>query len=311
MRNDKKIKAVRRKYGHAGYSVYNMLLEIIGDEDLLIYSVENDLDWELLAGDIDIETETLKEMISYFDQIDLIQYDVDNLCIKCEQLEKRMECVFIKRGKTLDFLRQESSSGCVSAPEKTVEDNFCSRNPQKSTEPVETAPETPQSKVKKSKVNTIYLPFAQKLKEYVVNTGTDMVLKDSHVEKWSNDFRLMVEIDKRGKEEIYKMMESVFNDDFWSKNIRSASKLRKQWNEGKLDRLNNVKKKTTNDTESKKNRLIRKQMELEKVINESYLSKDECFRKWNEDCGTNHNINNLGDYHDSFIRFIKQYYTER
>lgn len=47
----------------------------------------------------------------------------------------------------------------------------------------------------------------------------------------------MVEQDNRTEDEIKQVIELVFNDSFWKKNIRSAGKLREQWNAGKLDGL--------------------------------------------------------------------------
>ena len=64
-----------------------------------------------------------------------------------------------------------------------------------------------------------------------------MVLKESHLTGWANDFRLMVSSDKKKVEDIFKKIDDVFNNEFWSKQIRSAGKLQEQWNAGKLDNL--------------------------------------------------------------------------
>ena len=67
MRNDMKIKALRRKYGMEGYGLYCMLLEIIAGSDYFEYIIAEDdnIAWEMFAGDVDIDPELLREMISY------------------------------------------------------------------------------------------------------------------------------------------------------------------------------------------------------------------------------------------------------
>lgn len=62
MRNDPKIRALRKKYGHEGYSIFNMLLEV------LTGSRNFEIDWNptaitLLEGDFD--TENLEDIVNY------------------------------------------------------------------------------------------------------------------------------------------------------------------------------------------------------------------------------------------------------
>ena len=117
MRNDVKIKAVRRKYGHIGYSVWNMLLEIITDSENFKYEY-NDLNIELLSGDFDIEPQLLKEIINYFIHLELVQTSEDNIYI--QKLIDRFDGLLRKRKRDR---------------ERDIAD------------------ENPQSKVKESKVN--------------------------------------------------------------------------------------------------------------------------------------------------------------
>lgn len=87
MRNDIKIKAVRKKYGHVGYSVWIMLLEHLANCDYFEYEW-NELNIELLTPDFDVESEQLCEMIDYFRKLDLIQ--LTNGFIHCEHLTERL-----------------------------------------------------------------------------------------------------------------------------------------------------------------------------------------------------------------------------
>jgi len=64
MRNDPKVRAIRRKFGHIGFSVWNMLLELLTDADN--FKIEySELNIELISGDFDVEPEKLCEIIEY------------------------------------------------------------------------------------------------------------------------------------------------------------------------------------------------------------------------------------------------------
>lgn len=53
--------------------------------------------------------------------------------------------------------------------------------------------------------------------------------KEPNLDKWANDFRLMREKDKRTDEQIKYLINWTQKDDFWSTNILSPAKLRKQF----------------------------------------------------------------------------------
>ena len=53
--------------------------------------------------------------------------------------------------------------------------------------------------------------------------------KQPDLEKWAEDIRKLREIDGHTGEEIAELFTWAHNDSFWSTNIRSPSKLRKQW----------------------------------------------------------------------------------
>jgi hypothetical protein len=128
MRNDKKIKAVRAKFGHEGYSIYNMLLESISESDMLVIKCDG-ISIELMAGDFGIDSVKLTEFLEYFLLINLIQRS--NGWLYCRQLEKRSNPVFEKRNRFLDDLRRENG---INITETQVN-----------------VPESTQSKVKESK----------------------------------------------------------------------------------------------------------------------------------------------------------------
>lgn len=55
--------------------------------------------------------------------------------------------------------------------------------------------------------------------------------KDPNIQKWSNDFRLMIEIDKRDKHEVAMLIKWVQKDSFWMSNVLSPAKLREKYDQ--------------------------------------------------------------------------------
>lgn len=62
MRNDPAIRALRRKFGHEGYAIFNMMLEVLTDSENFEYDW-NELSIALLEGDFD--TDKLEEVINF------------------------------------------------------------------------------------------------------------------------------------------------------------------------------------------------------------------------------------------------------
>ena len=99
MRNDPKIKALRRKYSHKGYSIWNMLLELLTSKEYFEYEW-NELNIELLAPDFDIDADELNEIVSYCIKIGLLQ--ITNGYLHCEKLTFRLEETLLLRRKGYD-----------------------------------------------------------------------------------------------------------------------------------------------------------------------------------------------------------------
>lgn len=96
MRNDPKVKAVRRKFGLDGYAIYSMLIEFLTDSEY--FEFKNDsLTIEIIAGDFDIAPEKLTEIINYCIQIDLLQVAAKTKIVSCKSLDKRLEPLLSKR----------------------------------------------------------------------------------------------------------------------------------------------------------------------------------------------------------------------
>lgn len=74
MRNNERVKALRRKFGTDGYAIWCMLLEKLTSEPGLQLKYADVRDRELLAGDFDIEPRALDSMIQYMKIVGLIRF---------------------------------------------------------------------------------------------------------------------------------------------------------------------------------------------------------------------------------------------
>ena len=99
MRNDMKIKALRRKYKHIGYAAYIMMLELLTENDY--FEIEwNEMSIELLTPDFDIDAEELTEIIKYCIKLNLFQ--LTNGYLHCDKLTERLEEDVLSRRKGYD-----------------------------------------------------------------------------------------------------------------------------------------------------------------------------------------------------------------
>jgi len=136
MRNDRRLKALRQKFGIKSYAVYCMLLEILTDSDHIQLTL-NEMEMELISGDMGIDSQELSDIIANMETLNLVQIDQDKM-LRCKKLDERLSGVFVKRTTSLDSLR----NGNPPLPVLSVtETQFMGVS----------APESTQSKVKESK----------------------------------------------------------------------------------------------------------------------------------------------------------------
>ena len=79
----------------------------------------------------------------------------------------------------------------------------------------------------KLKFETQHFKLAELLYKQIQNNSPNYPEPD--LEKWANEFRLMMERDKRDGKEIQDLIIKTQSDNFWKKNILSPGKLRKQY----------------------------------------------------------------------------------
>lgn len=100
MRNDERIKAVRKKFRSTGYAIYCMLIEYLTGKEFFKFKYD-ELTIELIAGDFDEDVDLIRDVIEYCVKLDLLQNDEDGF-IRCKTLEKRLEPVLQKRKLSKD-----------------------------------------------------------------------------------------------------------------------------------------------------------------------------------------------------------------
>ena len=105
MRNDIKIKALRRKFSHKGYTVWCCLLEMLTDAEGLQIEF-SEISQELIAADLDVEVSELKEIVSYCQQIGLFQMTEDG-CLFSKAHQERLS-YFIEQKIARSEARREA-----------------------------------------------------------------------------------------------------------------------------------------------------------------------------------------------------------
>lgn len=140
MRNDVKIKALRRKFSHTGYAVWNYLLEVLTDAEG--FSIRwDELDIELYAADFDLDTTELSEIVDYCLRLGLLQ--LQGKYLTCQNLTASFASLLNKRGRNT----------VVSEAETVQKESFRSRNPSNTVVSEAETHIVEKSKVEYSKVN--------------------------------------------------------------------------------------------------------------------------------------------------------------
>ena len=77
--------------------------------------------------------------------------------------------------------------------------------------------------------NSDYMKLAKFLQKQILINKPDF--KEPVIQAWADDMRKLVELDKRDKHDVALVIKWCQQDSFWSTNILSASKLRKQFDQ--------------------------------------------------------------------------------
>jgi hypothetical protein len=128
MRNNVKVKALRRKFSHTGYAVWCYLLESLTDTDFFELDF-NPINVELLAADYDVSPEELTDIVEYCCRISLLQRNEDGTRLYSEAHKRRFAGLLAKRERDRERLaatiakRQEAKSKHIAAKTDENADN--------------------------------------------------------------------------------------------------------------------------------------------------------------------------------------------
>lgn len=104
MRNDVKVKALRRKFQHMGYAVWCFILESLTDGEFFEIDY-SELNRELIAADFDVSVEDLEKIVEYCCKIGLLQLTDDNR-LYSEAHKRRFSSLIEKRKRDRERLAQ-------------------------------------------------------------------------------------------------------------------------------------------------------------------------------------------------------------
>lgn len=167
MRNDRKILALRAKYGHVGYSIWNMFLEMLTESDNFEIMLDEQ-EFLLLSGDFQLDVENLKEVVEFMVSIRLLQKN-ENIYFS-NNLKERLDQVIKLRDKKRDW----ASKRWIKKSKTDL-----------STSKTELYPsETMQMKVKESKVN----------KSKVNNTSSNELVQTTSADPVNKVFNILYKV---------------------------------------------------------------------------------------------------------------------
>lgn len=102
MRNDVKVKALRRNFSHKGYAVWCFILETLTDTDFFELDFD-EVNKELLAADFDITVDELDEIVNYCLKINLLQMTDENRLFSAAH-QRRFSGLITKRERDRERL---------------------------------------------------------------------------------------------------------------------------------------------------------------------------------------------------------------
>lgn len=104
MRNHKKVKAIRAKFGVQGYAVWSMILEYLTGNDGNVFEY-SDMEFELMAGDFGVSATEIRSIVDYCVTLEML-FNNDGF-IRSESLDERLAPVYQKRGVAKELSKKQ------------------------------------------------------------------------------------------------------------------------------------------------------------------------------------------------------------
>lgn len=168
MRNHKKIKALRNKFGISGYAIWVMLLETLTGSDGNVFE-DSVIEIELLSGDFGVTCEEIRQVLDYCYVLELLflkdgfvsSYSLDERLLPVYTKRKLNKNLSAKQNRILGKFSSNDASIGVSDIRNTHIDGIV-------------VTEIPQSKVNKIKVNNVVVVDTATATTEVLNLDTQL-----------------------------------------------------------------------------------------------------------------------------------------
>lgn len=117
MRNDDRIRALRKKFGYMGYALWCMLLERLTDSEGFKLRYQTNIDKDLLIGDLNTDGDDLDNVIQYAIELEL--FKLESGMLFSERLIKNFQPLINKRNRQ----RKELSTAITNSEGIIANDN--------------------------------------------------------------------------------------------------------------------------------------------------------------------------------------------
>ncbi len=219
MRNDAKIKALRRKFGIEGYGIYCMTIEHLTEADCFTISVDS-MGIEILAGDFDLDPDRLRDVLLYCVKIDLLQTENDKLT--CKRLEKGLSKLLSKRERDRNRINDTENTQIKEKERKEKESKEKESKEEKSIPPMIIGRNFDWFKCQIDEIWTDQLPSEKKLKlGAAMENAWAFLSADSHRLKIidssgckrlvNNAFEFIKNSQQNGKSKLQQNLEALKN----------------------------------------------------------------------------------------------------
>lgn len=225
---DARLQNVLLDYGLEGYGLYWYCIELIAGrvtKENLTFELEHDA--RIIARNVGSTPQKVEEMMRYFVSQGL--FSDCNGVITCLKILRRIDASMSGNTsfrKAIDCAKINLESAISHDSVMNIEDRTEDRRYIRSL-PSDKSSEK-KSPEKKYRFDDRDMSLAQHMQEQIISINPSF-LKKKDLSPWANTIRLCRERDGRTIEQLYRVFNWASNDSFWSQNIQSPEKLRKQF----------------------------------------------------------------------------------
>ena len=205
----KTIYVLESDFGNDGYAFWFKLLEILGKSDGHYFDFRDPANKRYLMAKVKLNEETIVSMLDLLNDVEAIDKQLweKHRMIWSQNFVDGIASVYKKRNRPVPEKPAFKGDVIVESPQETTTD---------------------LKKVYAKDSLEYYLAYflQSKIKE---GNKAFIVKGERQIQKWAHDIDLMIRVDKRNPRELAYIIKWATEDSFWSGNILSASKLRKQY----------------------------------------------------------------------------------